>query len=289
MSDPGCSLISTGDEGGGEAVVCLVCKDTLDPINAHSGTHPLCESMDDQLDLEIKREFTEIIHWADLNSSRSLQTAIGPSELGTPCDRRIAYRLAGAAEINEMRDPWPAIVGTGVHLWLEDAVTRWQSKNFKAAKYMTEAELVIEDVIGHTDVYRDGIVIDYKTAGTDAFRKMRKEGPSRGYRIQTQLYGLGHANAGRPVTHVCLIVLPRAGWLRDMYVWTDVYRPQIALDALARKRSIEAGIKAVNIWKHPEVYERIPAMEDHCGMCPFYRKNGMMNLEGANEKGCPGV
>jgi hypothetical protein len=274
---------------GVKPVICLVCRDELDPINAHSGTHPLCESMDDQLDLEIKREFTEIIYWADLNSARSLQTTIGPSELGTPCDRKIAYRLAGAAEVNEMRDPWPAIVGTGVHMWMEEAVARWQAGNTLNVEYMTEAELKIGDIVGHTDVYRDGIVIDYKTAGVDAFKKMRKEGPSRGYRIQTQLYGLGHADAGRPVTHVCLIVLPRSGWLRDMYVWTDVYRPSVALDALARKRSIESGLRAVDIWKHPEVYDKIPAVEDHCGMCPFYRKNGMMNLEGANEKGCPGA
>ena len=272
-------------------MVCYICSEALDPVHADTGTHPSCEpepGTPDRLALDNKQELSEIIYWADLNSPRSLQTAIGPSELGTPCDRRLAYRLAQATEVNSC-DPWPAIVGTGVHGWLEEAVDAWQTRNNVRFKYMTEAALDIEGVLGHTDLYRDGVVIDYKTKGTDGMRKVRKDGPAIGEKIQTQLYGYGHHLAGRPVSHVCLVYLPRAGWLRDMYVWTDEFRPDMAQRALARMRSISAGLLQVDIVNNPHVYDLIPAVADGCGFCPYFRRNGVMDVSGANEKGCPGV
>lgn len=271
---------------------CLICNQLLDPLFHDVGTHPGCDEQqaaNDELALALKKELTEIILWANAHSPRSLQQSIGPSELGTPCDRRLAYRLAGHPEINLRRDPWPAIVGTGVHAWLEDAVTSYQNEMFSRPVYLTEQELDIDPlVLGHTDLYRDGVVIDYKTAGPDVMKKMRDVGPPTGYKVQTQLYGLGHTRAGRRVDNVALVFLPRAGWLSGMYVWTDQYRPDVAQRALDRMYSIAEGLLAVDIANNPEVYDRIPAIEDHCGYCPFYKRAGLLDM-GADEKGCPGV
>ncbi len=270
---------------------CYICLEPLDQVHAAQGTHPACEpepGLPNQLAVDIQQELSEIIHWADLNSPRSIQTEIGPSELGTPCDRRLAYRLANNPEVNE-RDPWPAIVGTGVHNWMEAAVNDWQVRNQVRFRYMTEEALDIQGVLGHTDLYRDGVVVDYKTKGPSGMKEARKDGPTLGYKIQLQLYGLGHVQAGRPVTDVALVYLPRAGWLRDMYVWTDKFRPKMAERALARMRSIAAGLLQVDIVNNPTVYNLIPATADGCGFCPYFRRSGVMDTTGANERGCPGA
>lgn len=271
---------------------CLICNELLDATLHDVGTHPACDEdamAQAGLATRIKKQLTEIILWANANSPRSLQQAIGPSELGTPCDRRIAYRLAGHPEINTRRDPWPAIVGTGVHTWLEDAVKLWDPDQ---QQYLTEQELDIDPlIVGHTDLYEFDAytVIDYKTAGPDVMRRMVKEGPPAGYKIQTHMYGLGHVRAGRRVDNVALVFLPRAGWLSGMYVWTDRYRPHVAENAIARMYSIGNGLIQVDIANHPEVYDLIPATADHCGYCPFYRHTGLIDDNVADQRGCPGV
>lgn len=270
---------------------CLICKDRLDPAQHNAGVHPGCEDQsahNNDLANGLRADLMQMIHWADKNSSRSLQATIGPSELGSPCDRKIAYRLANVPEVNLRRDPWPAIVGTGVHNWLESAVNRYQAHHGEA-QYVTEQELNIDPlVVGHTDLYkRSGLVVDYKTCNPDLLKKFRLHGPPAGYRVQTQLYGKGHADAGRKVTHVALVFLPRTGWLSDMYVWTDDYRPEIAQQALDRMYAIGHGLIAANVAANPEIYDKIPAAEDHCGYCPWFKRE--KDLDGATDKGCSGV
>lgn len=268
-----------------------MCGDRLDPSQHDPGVHPACEDQQaHQNDLAngLRADLMQMIHWANDNSPRSLQATIGPSELGSPCDRKIAYQLAGVPEVNLRRDPWPAIVGTSVHHWLEDAVNQYQ-QHHGDAQYVTEQELAIDAlVIGHTDLYRrNGVVIDYKTCNPDLLKKFRLHGPPLGYRIQCQLYGKGHADAGRPVTDVALVFLPRTGWLSDMYVWTSKFMPEIAQQALDRMYAIGHGLIAADVASNPEVYDKIPAAADHCGYCPWFLRE--KNLDGATDKGCPGV
>lgn len=61
-----------------------------------------------------------MIRHAIAHHPRSLQKRIGPSEVGTPCDRRIGYKLLGQPE-NERGDAWKPTVGIAVHAWLEKA------------------------------------------------------------------------------------------------------------------------------------------------------------------------
>lgn len=267
-------------------MTCLICGEELDPVNAYQGTHPGCEPLDsDPLGDQLRETLTNIIKWADDNSERSLQAAIGPSEISTPCDRRLAYRLAEIPEVNTHRDPWPAIVGTAVHMWLEQAITKTGNAAFE-----TEVELEIDPGMpGHSDLFFEGMVVDYKTAGTEVMREVRKFGQSRKNKVQTQLYGRGQVNAGKRVTHVALVTLPRGGNLSAMHVWTDRFRPEVAQAALDRMYSIKLGLSNVDIWNNPQVFDLIPAMKDKCGYCPYYRKDGLMNIGIADESGCPGA
>src|SRR5580700_9435480 len=58
---------------------------------------------------------TDAVKHASATAERSLQTQIGPSELGTPCLRRLGYRILDWPATNTDSDPWPALVGTSVH------------------------------------------------------------------------------------------------------------------------------------------------------------------------------
>ena len=55
------------------------------------------------------------------HAPRTLQKALGPSEIGSPCDRNVVAKLTSMPRTNHIMDPWPAIVGTAIHSWLAEA------------------------------------------------------------------------------------------------------------------------------------------------------------------------
>lgn len=229
-----------------------------------------------------------MIQWNEHNSPRSKQAAIGPSEIGDPCDRRIAYRLANMPEVNLYMDPWPAIVGTAVHDWLERAVNRYQTEVGDRG-YLTELRVFPDPMVrGRSDVYRRGEVIDWKTTGADGMRKVRKNGPPPGYVSQIQIYGLGHIRAGRPVDTVTLVFFPRSGWLDDLFIWRAPYDERVAKRALERMYAVAWLAIDLNVEVDDGNFERIPATPgDSCVWCPFFNKN-LGPTETASRRGCPG-
>jgi hypothetical protein len=153
--------------------LCRKCGKLLDPVLVAQGLeyHPTCEPVDpnEQLGQALLADLTDVIKWTDSNSARSLQTTIGPSELGSLCDRRIAYRLAGTPEANWWSDPLPAIVGTAVHTWLEKAINSFQQVHFMD-RWLTEITVQPDPVVkGHVDLYDKelGAIIDWKAQPDD--------------------------------------------------------------------------------------------------------------------------
>lgn len=269
----------------------------MDPALAPEVTHPSCSAdsmlfdtdMPDPFNDLLKQELIEVILWAEHQAPRSQQVRIGPSEIGHPCDRHLAYKLAGMKPINTGSDPWPATVGTAVHAWLERSFTAYTDEHWLPKPWQTETTLVIDDWIeGHADLYRDGVVIDWKTAGPDVMRKVRKEGPPINYIIQAQVYGLGFARRGMKVERVCLVFLPRSGWLKDMFVWSTPYSQELAEAALARVLTIAEAAVSLDVINTPHRWNQIPAVTtDACGYCPWF--NSIRTLEeGASNEGCPG-
>lgn len=238
----------------------------------------------------LKQELSKIILWNEHNAPRSKQQAIGPSELGVECDRRLAYRIAGATPINTDMDPWPAIVGTSIHDWLERAVNRYQEK-VKNLGYLTETRVYPDDLVkGKSDLYHgpSGTIIDHKSAGVDVMRKVRKGVIPVSYRTQINVYGLGHKRAGREVKNVCLVFYPRSGWLSDIEVIIEPYDEALALKALKRLYDLGDRLLDMKIWDNPQRYQLIEAVPgDGCVWCPFF--SAEKNIEiAADEKGCPG-
>jgi hypothetical protein len=243
----------------------------------------------DPLASALKQELTDIITWTDRESPRSRQVMVGPSELGDPCDRRLAYRLAGTPDVNVFMDPWPAIVGTAVHSWCEDAVDRYQSE-VKDLGWQTEMRVQPDPMVhGRCDLYKPGILVDLKTGGPDMMRKVHKDGPPEGYKVQVQLYGLGHENAGRVVDSVALAFLPRSGWLGDMYVWTAPYDRSVATAALERMYRIAYKLLELDIETNDHRFQMIDATPgDSCVFCPMFNKRLHGDIA-ASRNGCPGV
>lgn len=240
--------------------------------------------------LALKHELSQIILWNEREAPRSRQVSVGPSELGTECDRRLAYRIAGAAPVNLGSDPWPAIVGTSVHDWLDKAINKYQS-TMGDLGYLTETRVYPDPLVkGRSDLFntRTCMVIDHKTTGADGMRKIRKGVIPHGYRVQIQIYGLGHERAGREVKHVALVFYPRSGWLDDCYVYVEPYDKQVALDALARMYALADKLVDLEIETNPHRYQLIDATPgDACVWCPFYRADKAIDVA-ADENGCSG-
>lgn len=280
---------------------CVVCGLPVDPavVTMLNPTHPTClgspyEDLagDDPFAVMLKSKLISMIRWADEQNPRSQQQALGPSEIGDPCDRRMGYRLAGVPSVNTGADPWAAIVGTAMHAWLDDAVSLWCAAN-DSADWSTETTLSINQFVeGHSDLYNHPLrtVIDWKGAGPSVMKKVKSSGPSAGYQVQTHIYGYGFEQKGWPVERVCLVFLPRAGRLVDMFVWSAPYDRRIAIAALKRPPRVahELISNGILIDGNGHMWENIKATPTStCGFCPWYSSTKEPG-EGANERGCPG-
>lgn len=272
---------------------CVVCGTEMDPVLSPAITHPSCIMFaepgdEDSFTVLLKSTLTGIIQEHDRRNPRGHQVQIGPSEIGDPCSRRLAYRLAGIAPCNQP-DNWPAIVGTATHSWLQQAVEHSSS----AEEFITEATLSIDQFVeGHSDLYwrSQATVIDWKTMGPDKIKKARKDGPDAGYVIQAHIYGYGFEQAGYPVKKVALACLSRAGWLRDMYIWYADYDRSIAEAALTRLYDLARVVLDLGVLNesHGHRWEQVPAHpSNNCGWCPYYDPGRPVDF-GADATGCPG-
>jgi hypothetical protein len=229
----------------------------------------------------------DTIYYAYENHPRSLQEALGPSEVGEPCARRLAYRIMREPKLNKS-DPLPSIVGTAAHKWLEEACKLWNAKVGETI-WIVEAELPVgADIIGHCDAYYvpRRTVVDWKFPGQEPMRDYRANGPSEVYRSQAHLYGMGWVNLGMPVDQVGIAHFPRGGNLEGRYgllPWFEAYNPAIAEAALQRYYMITELTVALNVEEHPENYALVPASPESCHHCP-------QRVEGvAIGRTCPGL
>lgn len=274
-------------------MLCLKCGVIIAgdwPGEYHVGCYPDFVKMPGfdmtSYDLEIKEDLSGIILWAQANAARSRQVALGVSEVGNECDLRLAYKMAGVPTTSNSPDPWPSIVGTSIHSWMEQALTDYQAVH-GIREWLTELEVAPSPLVqGHTDLYHCPrfLVLDWKFPSPDNLRKMRQEGPSLQYQVQVQLYGLGHVNAGRKVERVGIVALGRQGWLKDMYVWTTPFDPDMAKAALQRiydigEWMIKKELPDSGRW---DLVSRTPSRL--CSWCPWFNPQAAA----PSTDGCPG-
>jgi hypothetical protein len=196
-------------------------------------------------------DLQNIIEHAILNAERSLQTTIGPSSLGSGCDRCLITELAGLKP-EEGRAPWLPTIGTAVHDWLEATVIRHLMAS-GTDRYIPEGRVLVghvdgQPIHGNSDLFdvHTGTVVDYKVTGTTTLRKCRTHGPSLTYQRQAQLYGKGWEDKGFDVRSVAIWFLPRNGYTIDNgFLWQAPYDRADAENTLARANAFAAGIRAI--------------------------------------------
>lgn len=236
----------------------------------------------------VGRELMEAITNAIVNHPRSLQTRIGPSEIGTACARKIAFKLLGMPE-REQKPNWKATVGTAIHAWLEQVLDadneRWIVQAGEP-RWMIEHKVPVGnlngvDIDGNCDVY-DRVtagVVDWKTTSKTRLRGYRSKGPGEQYRVQAHTYGRGWRMLGHPVDYVMIVFLPRDGELDDAYIWWEPYDEQVAIDAMQRANGIALAVEGLG----NGALSLFPAVDNFCSFCPYYRP-GVEDLD----VGCPG-
>ena len=202
------------------------------------------------------RELRTIIEAAITHQPRTLQTAIGPSELGNECERCLAHKLAGTPESRDAA--WLPFIGTAVHEQLEQIILAHENTRaslgmpgrFLAENRVTVGTVAGIPVTGSTDLFdtHTGTVIDWKVVGATTLRKAKGCGASLVYSRQANLYGKGWEDAGYKVNHVLIYFLPRnAVSLSDGFAWDAPYDRADAEATLARADRLANAINAVGL------------------------------------------
>lgn len=245
-------------------------------------------------------EMRAVLTALDASRPRSQQTALGPSELGTPCQRQLAYKLAGVPR-QPTGIPWAPMQGTAMHRLMEEAL-RHHNAQLGRERWVIEERLTIHPgipdidpgIYGHGDAFDTdyGMVIDWKYVGVTTLREVKRNNvPNEQrvkpeYRVQAHLYGYGHARAGRNVRYVRLVFLARSHDYNDSAEWTEEYRPEIAIWAIDRYYATQdlIGPSGLNLAANPGLWAAVPATPGRaCDWCPFRRVGGP-----ADDTGCPG-
>lgn len=219
--------------------------------------------------------------WSDLadmirtkanNNPRNLQRELGPSEVGHPCLRKMAFGLMQVPRSNPEWDCLPSAFGVAMHTWLEDAAQQ-ANERLGWERWITERRVeVAPGLSGTADLY-DRIthtVIDWKNLGYTSFDKHVKD-PGLTYKNQVQLYGRGYLRLGLPVRRVAIAMLPRTGTLTNMNLHFDDYSDEKADTVLARRNAVIALIDDLDIENNPERYQWIPNTPSECIFCPWWR------------------
>ena len=189
-----------------------------------------------------KELLLHVLHAKDASRDRSMQTEVGPSEIGG-CRRKVWYRLNAQPHTNENQSKLAAIMGTAIHAAIEEAIGALDPE---AKEYLVETEVAFGDMKAHVDLFvpSTGAVIDWKTS------KIKNMGyfPSNQQRWQVQLYGYLLSKNGYKVNTVNLVAIARDGSEKDIKVHTEPYDETMALAAL----SWLANVKASTVLPEPE-------------------------------------
>ncbi|MGW0682936.1 hypothetical protein ACWD2L_06180 [Streptomyces sp. NPDC002754] len=277
------------------------------PMFSQPAPKPTAEPTVPMTDLgkEIATRFKEIFYAYDNRRSadnRSAQVTMGPSGLGTPCDRRLALSLMRMPPVNPGGDGWAAFVGTCIHAGLADMYV-WASGT--SGRFASEMPLTFPSRLvpkGTGDLLDRTLClfVDFKAMGRWSRNKLRTKGPSQTYRVQVHTYAKGARDSGEVIDHVAIIALPRdEASLDDMYVWTEPYNPKIPADAFARVEAINAKVETAKAELHElypvdvepsrqldlEIKTRVAAgfdVADDCRFCRFHLPNARSIKDGCN-------
>lgn len=231
-----------------------------------------------------KAELIGMLRDHSASKPRTKQAALGPSEIGHPCDRKLAYGLVREPRCNTAGDTLPALVGTAAHTEME-ALLRDHNARCGPRWLIEQRVYPAPGFGGSMDAYdmRDAAVLDWKFPGATTMTKVRKDrDPGVIYRTQAHLYGLGAENMGLSPKLVRIVFLPRAGFSTGAFVWEAPYDRTIAQAALDRMWATMTMAYDLRVEDHPDRYSLFPVTPHMCEYCPFYaaRPTGPYQCDG---------
>lgn len=203
---------------------------------------------------------------------RHQQVELGPSAIGHPCMRKMAYGLMQVPRSNAEYDPLPSIIGTASHTWMESAA-RLDNERLGRDRWLVETRIEIANGLsGSCDLFDtdNGVVIDYKFPGYTSFTKYLKD-PGPTYRNQVTLYGKGFERLGYSVKQVAIAFFPRTGTLSKMHLWREDYDPERANKVLARRDAVMLMLNDLKPEIDPDRYRYFPIAPSDCVWCPWWR------------------
>lgn len=232
---------------------------------------PLEELPVDPAGAALARWVAELIYQRGITTARSLSRKVGPSGLGTSCDRELAYAALGMPPLNFGADPWAALVGNAIHAWLAEL---FRDLDGGSGRYLVEQPVTFRGISGTADLYdrRERTAIDWKTTKKNKIRTMRRNGTAPPHYVtQLQTYGAGLAASGERPERLALVWLPVDGALSDVYAWVTAPDPAVADAAVDRLESLR-GLPPASV---PATPSRL------CEWCDWYQPSG-------GGEGCPG-
>jgi hypothetical protein len=226
------------------------------------------------------------------SDNRSAQTTMGPSEMGTPCDRRLALSLMRMPPVNPGGDGWAAFVGTCIHAGLEEMFL-WADAG--TGRFAVEQRLDFGHPIvpkGTADLLDRTLlmILDHKCQGRWSRNKLKTQGPSPTYKVQAHVYAYGARLRGEKIEKIAIVSWPRdEATLDDLYVHVEDYNPLIAKRAFERVEKIGAEVGAKLNMNDPTLEDkaRVAAdfnVADDCRFCPFFLPNARDITRGCNGK-----
>lgn len=208
----------------------------------------------------VAQQLASMIQLGATHSPRSRQTVVGASEVGQLCDRRLTYKLGGTEPVNWSDDPLRPLIGTGVHLALDDVFARLDDG---AGRYLMRHRIMYRDVPGEIDLYDRWLrlLVDWKTSTKAKIARYAKGEVTAEYLVQAQIYAAGLIEQGKPVDAIAICYVPLDGALRDM--WATELTPDRAMaDAAIDRLEVLRGLAPVNA---------TPTPTHTCGWCPQYQ------------------
>lgn len=218
-------------------------------------------------------------------SERDAQLRIGPSDMGDPCNRCLAFKLAGSPIPD--RETLFAWNGTSMHLHLEDRIDNLQQRQavtqaiafakqfFDGA--LTEVKVFVCEipgygaVHGHIDLLTKNLIVDWKSISMKKLAKWQAELAKKKipaglqkYIAQLTMYIGAARRLGYDIETGVLAFLPRDATTPDDY-WTFPvrYSEQNEQQIIARVAAIYQHVLA---GRHGEI-----ASDPDCWTCyPHY-------------------
>lgn len=241
----------------------------------------------DPFSAQVAARLKEIFYAYWNRQERNVQATLGPSEIGSPCDRRLIMRLLGIPPVNPGGDGWAAFKGTQIHAGLA-AMRQWADAG--QGRFVVEMPLTFPSTVvpkGTGDALDRTLFLfaDDKVMGRWSLNGLRARGPSPVYRTQIHVYAYGANKRGEHVEHVAVIGWPmESSSLDDLYVWSEPYDPSVAIAALNRAEELASWATRSRIdgSSSTEIARSARIDSSECRFCPFHNPDGQLEHGACN-------